>query len=73
VYGPRSLRKVLLGKKDLFTINLSEKLLTYGTGRKTTIEDQTEAQEIADKVISENFGFRDLIIKIATSKAFSRK
>ena len=73
VYGPRSLRKVLLGKKDLFTINLSEKLLTYGTGRKTTIEDQTEAREIADKVISGNFGFRDLIIKIATSKAFSRK
>ena len=49
VYGPRSLRKVLLGKKDLFTINLSEKLLTYGTGRKTTIEDQTEAREIAEK------------------------
>ena len=73
MYGPRSLRKVLLGKKELFTINLSEKLLTYGTGRKTTIEDQTEAREIADSIVSENFGFQDLIVKVATSDAFSRK
>ena len=73
VYGPRSLRKSLLAKKHLLARNLAEKLLTYGTGREITLRDKNEAREIADSIVSENFGFQDLIVKVATSDAFSRK
>ena len=73
VYGPRTLRKSLLSKKHLLARNLAEKLLTYGTGRELTLQDKNEAREIAESILSENFGFQDLIVKIATSDAFSRK
>ena len=73
VYGPRSLRKSLLTKKHLLARNLAEKLLIYGTGREITQRDKNEAREIADSILSENFGFQDLIVKVATSDAFSRK
>jgi hypothetical protein len=73
VYGPRSLRKALLAKKDLLAINLTEKLMTYGSGREITLRDKNEAREIANSILSENAGFQDLIVKVATSKAFRRK
>ena len=53
--------------------NLAEKLMTYGTGRVITLRDKNEAKSIAQSIILEKLGFRDLIIKIATSDAFARK
>ena len=47
--------------------------MIYGTGREITLRDKNEAREIADSILSENFGFQDLIVKVATSDAFSRK
>ena len=38
-----------------------------------SIRDKNEAKEIAESVISNGFGFRDLIVKVATSQAFVRK
>ncbi|MDG1324450.1 MAG: DUF1592 domain-containing protein [Opitutales bacterium] len=73
IHGPRTLRKVLLTKKNLLAQNLAEKLMTYATGRVLTLRDKNEAKSIAQSVILENLGFRDLIIKIATSEAFARK
>ena len=73
LWGPRSLKKALLSKKRLLAQNLTEQLLTYGTGRTGSIRDKNEAKEIAESVISNGFGFRDLIVKVATSQAFVRK
>lgn len=73
LYGPRSLKKALLTQMDLIALNLTQKLLTYGTGRQPTIRDQNEAKRIAETMLSGDFGFRDLILKVATSQAFSRK
>ena len=73
IYGPRTLRKILLTKTDLLARNLASKLLIYGTGRDLTLQDKNEAKEIAEKVNKENLGFQDLILMIASSKAFSRK
>jgi len=73
IHGPRTLKKALLAKKGLIARNLAEKLLTYGTGREITLRDKNEAREIADSIVSGNFGFQDLIVKVATSEAFSRK
>ena len=47
--------------------------MTYATGRVLTLRDKNEAKSIADSIIKDNFGFRDLIIKIAASDAFARK
>ena len=73
LWGPRSLKKALLSKKKLLAQNLALQLLTYGTGRTGSIRDKTQAKEIAESVIANGFGFRDLIIKVATSEAFARK
>lgn len=73
VFGPRSLKDALLAKKNQFVQNLTEKLLTYATGRSKSIRDQEEARQITRIALSENYGFRDLIVKVACSPAFSRK
>jgi hypothetical protein len=73
LWGPRSLKMALLSKKKLLAQNLALQLLTYGTGRTGSIRDKTQAKEIAESVIANGFGFRDLIIKVATSEAFARK
>ena len=73
IHGPRTLKRALLSKKKLLVQNLAEKLLTYGTGRIVTLKDKNEARKVTESILAEKFGFRDLIIKIATSEAFRRK
>ena len=73
IHGPRTLKKALLSKKGLIARNLAEKLLVYGTGRSTSLRDEEEIKQIAKTVNDGKFGFRDLIIKVATSQAFQRK
>ena len=73
IHGPRTLKKALLGKRGLLARNLAEKLLTYGTGRSMSLRDDEELKQIAKTVNNGQFGFRDLIIKVATSQAFQRK
>ncbi|MBN37963.1 MAG: hypothetical protein CMI29_05795, partial [Opitutae bacterium] len=73
IHGPRSLKKALFSKKGLLTQNLAEKLLTYGTGRSISLRDEEEIKQIAKTVNDGQFGFRDLIIKVATSQAFQKK
>jgi len=73
IHGPRTLKKALLTKKGLLTQNLAEKLLTYGTGRAISLRDEEEIKQIAKTVDDGGFGFRDLLIKVATSQAFQRK
>jgi len=73
IHGPRTLKSALLTKKGLLTQNLAEKLLTYGTGRSISLRDEEEIKQIAKTVNDGQFGFRDLIIKVATSQAFQKK
>ena len=70
---PMSLKKALLGKSDLLAKSLAEKLLTYGAGRNPTLADEEEIKQIAKTVNDGEFGFRNLVIKVATSQAFQRK
>ncbi len=41
----RGLKKLLLDRKDRFTQALTEKLLTYATGRLMTFRDQAEVEK----------------------------
>jgi hypothetical protein len=70
---PRGLKKALLGKKDLLAKNLTEKLLTYGTGRSMNLRDEKEIKKIFAMTGSSGRGFRDLILEIATSKIFTHR
>ena len=70
---PRGLKKTLLGKKDLLVRNLTEKLLTYGTGRTVTLRDEKEIGEISKLGAEGRLGLRNLIVQVATSEAFRRK
>ena len=73
IHGSRTLKKALLSKKGLIARNLAEKLIIYGTGRSTRLRDEEEIKQIAKTINDGQLGFRDLIIKVATSKAFQRK
>jgi len=73
IHGPRTLKKALLSKKGLIARNLAEKLIVYGTGRSTSLRDEEEIKQIAKTINNGEFGFRDLVIKVATSQAFQRK
>jgi hypothetical protein len=70
---PMSLKKALLKKSDSLARNLTEKLLTYGTGRPMNLRDEEEIKKIADMSHSRGSGFRDLILEIATSKIFTHR
>jgi hypothetical protein len=70
---PLSLKKVLLGKMDFFSKALTEKMLTYATGRTATYRDQAEIQAIAKRALVNGKGFRDLVTEVAASQSFRQK
>ena len=70
---PLSLKKVLLGKMDFFSRTLTEKMLTYATGRTATYRDQEEIKAIATRTLMKGKGFRDLMTEVATSQVFRHR
>ncbi len=66
-----SFKKVLVeDRRDGFTRNLIEKLLTYTTGRHMERVDQFEIDDILGRVKSDNFGLRTMVIEVLTSEIF---
>lgn len=70
---PTELKRVLLEREGTFARGLTEKLMTYASGRTMTYLDQPEVERIAERSIEEGRGFRDLIIEVATSEAFTSR
>jgi hypothetical protein len=66
----RGLKKLLLDRKKRFAEALTEKLLTYATGRSMTFRDQTEIKKVAASCGENVYGLRDLVIGVATSDTF---
>ncbi|MBL6705003.1 MAG: DUF1592 domain-containing protein [Planctomycetaceae bacterium] len=69
----RGLKKLLVARKDRFAETLTEKLLTYATGRRMTFRDQAEIKRIAMSASQTGYGLRDLIIGVATSETFRQR
>ena len=64
-------KKVLLdSRRDLFTRNLIEKLLTYSTGRHMERVDQFEIDDIVERVHADNDGLQTMVVEVLTSKIF---
>ena len=68
--GPKQLKGILLGQKNLFVHNLSEKLMTYALGRGIETTDRCNLDTIADDVASHNYKFSALVTAIVTSEPF---
>ncbi len=71
--GPRELKAVLKAKSDLFTRNLTEKLLTYALGRGLEPYDSSAVDLITRRVSANDHRFSTLVIEIVNSKPFQMR
>lgn len=67
------LKQLLVDRKDRFAEALTEKLLTYATGRSMTFRDDTDIKKIAAACAENGYGLRDLIIGVVTSETFRKR
>ena len=68
-----ALKKYLLGKENLVTRNLCEKLLSHATGRVVERSDRAEVERMVRQLGEKNGGIRDLVHLVVQSKAFATK
>jgi mono/diheme cytochrome c family protein len=71
--GPAELRKVLLGKADMFRRCLAEKLLTYALGRGLDYRDKCVLDDLVKKLKSGNDTFSALVLGIVETDAFHKR
>lgn len=68
-----ALQKALLKRERQVARGLTEKLLTYGSGRLLSPADRGEVDRIADQLSSQGFGLRDLVHLVVQSEIFLSK
>lgn len=71
--GPKELSRILLAKKDLFTRNLAEKMLTYALGRGLDYQDQCVVRQIADAVAKDDYRLSTLVWEVVKSDPFRKR
>jgi cytochrome c551/c552 len=71
--GPASLRKALLSRSDVFVQTMTEKLLTYGTGRALKYYDMPGVRSIARDAAKNDNRFSSLILGIVKSDPFQMR
>jgi hypothetical protein len=71
--GPGELRKVLLGKSDLFRRCLAEKLLTFALGRGLEYYDKCAVDDIVKAAQSKQDKFSALVMGVVTSDPFQKR
>ena len=69
----RELKTLLIARKERFAEALTEKLLTYATGRSMTFRDQAAVKQIATACAENGYGLRDLILGVVTSETFKQR
>ena len=70
LHDVEDLKKYLIKNRELFARCLTQKLLTYATGRGLSFGDRQVARQIARELNKSERGFRDLIIAIVESESF---
>jgi hypothetical protein len=68
--GPAELKKVLLGRRQEFVRNLTEKLLAYALGRGLEYYDQPTVKEIGDALARNEYKSSTLVLEIVKSYPF---
>ncbi len=67
------LKKILVERKDQFARTLTERLLSYASGRRIEPLDRPEVDRIVRELAGRGYGFKDLIELVVLSKAFQSK
>ena len=70
VDGVKSLRDVLVGRKDQFVRVVAEKLLTYGLGRGVDYPDMPLVRSLVRESAANNYKFSSLVLGVVKSPAF---
>ena len=68
--GPDELKAILKGEKELFSRNLTEKLLVYATGRGLDFYDRRTVDGILIELQKQDYRFQSLLTAIVQSDAF---
>jgi hypothetical protein len=68
--GPASLREALASRPDVFVSTLTEKLLTYATGRGLKYYDMPAVRAIVRDAAARDYRFSSLILGIVKSEPF---
>ncbi len=68
--GPQELKEILLGKKELFSRCLAEKMLTYATGRGMEYYDKRALDQIVAALPKNDFRLSALVVEITKSDPF---
>ncbi len=68
--GAAELRTLLLGKKSQFVKGLSEKMMTFATGRGIESADKCFVDEVAARVEKDGYKFSTLIAGVVSSEPF---
>jgi len=71
--GPTELRKILLGRRELFVRNVTEKLLTYALGRGTEYYDAPAIREISRGAARNDYRWSSIILGIVRSMPFQMR
>jgi hypothetical protein len=69
----RGLKQIMVRDHQLFSRNLTTKLLTYATGRKMEAGDRPAIDAIIDELHQEEGGLHDLLKLLVTSETFLSK
>ena len=67
------LKKILTSDLDLFSRNLTSKLLTYATGRTMEAGDRAEIEQLVNELKSSKGGMKDLLHLMIRSPIFLEK
>jgi len=71
--SPAELRKILVGKRELFAKTFSKKMLSFALGRSLVFKDSPTINELQQQLLENNFDSRQLIIEIVKSYPFRYK
>ncbi|MCE9561639.1 MAG: DUF1592 domain-containing protein [Planctomycetes bacterium] len=71
--GPAELRKVLIGKADMFRHCFAEKLITFGLGRGLEYYDKCVLDDIAAASKANKDSFSSLVLAIVKSDPFQKR
>jgi len=68
--GPAEMKRLLLDRKEEFTRNLTEKMLSYALGRGLESADWWPVRQIASRVAADGYHAQTLVIEIVRSFPF---
>ncbi len=72
-HGPKQLKQVLKSQKDLFSRNLTERMLTYALGRGIELSDRETVNTIVQNLAGNGYRFPTLIRDIVMSQPFQMR